>query len=587
MAATLPAYPRYHLGKRIGTGSMGEIFQAHDRLTDQMVALKRVHRRLPEVPARLEAECRRWIKDGQKWRPFGTRKLSQPGSAVEPATSPRFRSQLTREFQTLVRLRHPHVVSVLDHGFDRHQQPFFVMELLHDALPLDQIGCQLSRTSRVELLLQLLQALTYLHCHGVLHRDLKPSNILVVPGPSGRKLKLLDFGLALLAHQARGSGAEVAGSVGYMAPEAQGGAPLGPAADLFAVGVLAHELLLGEHLLARRPMYERICGFVGTGPIFTADERLGPALSVVLSRALDRDPGQRYADAALFAKDLACAAGLPPPAETVEIRESFISAAPFVARKAELNVLQGALTAALGGRGALWLVGGATGVGKSRLLEELRTEALVRGMRVVCSHAVCRPTSAFTLWQGALLPLCLDPVRGEPGAQALSAIASELAAQLDRSTTSLGEPSLASARLLPIIESLLHAQAEPLLLLLEDLQWADSGSLLVLQQLAGSCALSARPVLIVGSYRDDERPALPGELPFAKILLVPQLKPDEIAELGTAMLGEAGKRQEVVALLQRDSLGNARAISQIVRALAEQAGSLERLEQSVPAGTGG
>ena len=117
-------------------------------------------------------------------------------------------------------------------------------------------------------------------------------------------------------------------------------------------------------------------------PIFTEDARLGPELSAVLRRALARAPGERYPDAAAFGQALALAAGLPPPAETAEIRESFLQAAAFVARAAELSTLRSALDEAIAGRGSIWLVGGESGVGKSRLLDELRTLALVRGTRV-------------------------------------------------------------------------------------------------------------------------------------------------------------------------------------------------------------
>ena len=102
----------------------------------------------------------------------------------------------------------------------------------------------------------------------------------------------------------------IVGSMGYLAPEILCGATASAAADLFAVGVMAHELLLGEHPLAPLPRLERLHGFVGTAPIFTQDARLSPDLSQVLRRALCRSPAERYDDALVFARELAQAAQL-------------------------------------------------------------------------------------------------------------------------------------------------------------------------------------------------------------------------------------------------------------------------------------
>src|SRR5262249_37430568 len=141
---------------------------------------------------------------------------------------------------------------------------------------------------RVGLLLQTLQALAYLHRRGVLHRDLKPGNILVISGPRGPQVKVLDFGLALGTQELRTRFAEIAGTLGYMAPEVLLGAQPSEAADLFAVGVIAHELLLGSHPLGHLPTAALIKECVGSAPIFVEDARLGPAMSAVLQQAMRR-----------------------------------------------------------------------------------------------------------------------------------------------------------------------------------------------------------------------------------------------------------------------------------------------------------
>src|SRR6185436_2033397 len=111
---------------------------------------------------------------------------------------------LAREFRTLASIRHPHVISVLDYGFESRGEPFFTMELLSGARPLSKATAGRTRAQQIRLLLQVLQALTYVHRRGVLHRDLKPANVLVLGGGDDARVKVLDFGIACVRDQAHG-----------------------------------------------------------------------------------------------------------------------------------------------------------------------------------------------------------------------------------------------------------------------------------------------------------------------------------------------------------------------------------------------
>src|SRR5690242_10653310 len=163
-AAVQLSTPRYRLMAPLGEGAMGTVCRVHDRLTGQDVALKRV-RLAPQAAADLEAD----------------------------------RLALAHEFRTLAGLRHPHIISVFDYGFDAERQPFFTMELLDGAQTILGVGRQQSVDLRVGLLVQAFEALAYLHRRGVLHHDLKPENVLVSNGHA----RLLDFGLSVLAGQHR------------------------------------------------------------------------------------------------------------------------------------------------------------------------------------------------------------------------------------------------------------------------------------------------------------------------------------------------------------------------------------------------
>lgn len=640
-------HPRYRLLECIGKGGMGEVFRTQDRLTGQVVALKRVcmpQRRVrlelvrsetsqihieqpasvpekaiapspsqapppallgsvlgldptaaaarmadrnvgPASPALRQVPNRPSLPIGRAETvaaPAGVLgvEVAQAVASYEPTSDPAdqaLRLHLTQEFRTLAGLRHPHIVSVLDYGFDRVKKPYFTMELLDGAGPLQATARGQPFAVRLGLILQILQALTYLHRRGILHRDLKPSNILVLSGPGGPQIKLLDFGLAMFTRDLGSQFAEIAGTVGYMAPEVLVGAQPSVASDLFSVGVMAHELLLGTHPLGERSTGALLQEFLGSAPIFTEDAGLGDALSAVLRRAMCRTPDDRYIDAAAFCHDLARAAGLPVPNETTEIRESFLQAATFVAREQELATLRHALGAAAAGNGSVWLIGGESGVGKSRLLDELRTLALVRGMRVVRGQAVDTGRSAYQVWEGALRPLCLDATLDELDAGVLRAVVPDIAMLLDRPVPEPPQvdPQNAQARFLFTAQKLLLSQREPLLLLLEDLHWAEPASIGFLARLVG--LLAGQPLLVVGTYRNDERPDLPNELQGANTLRLPRLSLDEMASLSASVLGGVGRRRDVVTLLERETEGNAFFIVEVLRSLAEEVGALEKI----------
>ena len=135
---------------------MGVVYEAYDRLTGSRVALKRVP---------LETV----------WSTMMTAHGTQSGKAADSTHLRGMRAALASEFHTLAALRHPNIISVLDYGFDNQQTPFFTMELLASPQTLVAAGAGLALEEQVELIVQLLRALAYLHRHLIVHRDLKPS----------------------------------------------------------------------------------------------------------------------------------------------------------------------------------------------------------------------------------------------------------------------------------------------------------------------------------------------------------------------------------------------------------------------------
>ena len=501
--------------------------------------------------------------------------VSSPQGAVDNAEL--LRLGLAQEFRTLASLRHPHIISVLDYGFDSEQQPYFTMELLSAAAPLLEGGQKLPRPLRFQLLLQLLNALMYLHRRGVLHRDIKPANILLTGRPTEPHAKLLDFGLATLRQQAVGSA--VSGTLGYIAPEILRGHPPSELADLYAFGVVAYELLIGQ-----TPSQSQHSGELAA--VLRERERdlgaseLAKEVQAVLSRLLSEEPSARFASAQEAAVALAQAGGLREQRESVVVRESFLQAAEFVGRSAELEQLQKALQRALRGSGSAWVVGGESGVGKSRLLDELRILTLVAGARVFVGQATSDGGTGFALLSGALRALSLQEQLSEVEASVLKSLLPDLPTLLGRPIPDAPalDPQPTQLRLVAAIESVLLGTTTPTVILLEDLHWCDPDSMEVLRRLTPQ--LGDRPLLLVASYRDEERPHLPRELPAAQLLRLSRLSQAAVAQLSTSMLGGAAKRAELVEWLQQQTEGNTYFMVEVVRALAQDAGTLAAIGQA-------
>lgn len=251
---------RYRLGDRIGHGGMGEVFVAHDLRLDREVALKLLR-------ADLAGE------DGM-------------------------RERVVAEARLAARLTHPHVVGVLDTG-EQDGRPFVVMERLSGRTLRDELAAGPMPAERVrDVGLQVLRALAAAHELGIVHRDVKPANVL---DAGVGTWKVADFGIAKWIHADEtltGTG-ELLGSPSYLAPERIEGQQAGPAADLYAVGVLLYEALCG-----RKP-------FEGDEPMALAtairEGSYEPPSAVmpdadagivsVIERAMQRRPADRYGSA--------------------------------------------------------------------------------------------------------------------------------------------------------------------------------------------------------------------------------------------------------------------------------------------------
>lgn len=530
---------RYVIHETIGQGGMGSVFRADDRLTGQAIALKRVQ----VSPTSLE---------------FNSKSVDANAYV-----------SLASEFRILASLRHPNIIPVLDYGFDEERRPFLTMHLLENARTILQAAAGKSLTQQVNLILQLLQAVAYLHRQNIIHRDLKPSNVLVVDD----HVYVLDFGLAVVASAAVGT----AGTPAYMAPEIIASGQAVPQSDLYAVGVLLYQIIT-DHL----PYDPDLSSILQKTPKFS---RLGNhPLRFTLERLLRKDPAERQPTAQDLIFDLCSVMELTLPEEDHSLRDSYLRAATFVGREAEIDRLTEALAEAKTGAGSLWLIGGESGVGKSRLLEELRIRALVEGALVVRSEALAG--SPDHLWANALPPLLLTGQIDDVQAAALTYLIPHIGKLLGRDLPGAPSADVARDQLEPIILDVLRQQSW-LLLLLEDLHVAGQ-NLGLLQAIARQ--IGDLPVLIVASYRSEEAPGLLYKLPYSHTLSLARLNENEIERLAQAMIGQSAQQADVLQLLSKETEGNAFFLVEVVRTLAEEAGSLDQiglisLPESVLAGS--
>jgi tetratricopeptide (TPR) repeat protein len=539
---------RYLLHEPLGAGGMGVVYRATDRLNGRLVALKQV----VVPPYQLFFNSR------------------SAGSSLNLA--------LAREFKTLASLRHPNIISVLDYGFDDRRQPFFTMDFLAGSHNILVAGRNRPEAEKIELLLQVLQALVYLHRQGILHRDLKPDNILV----TGSQVKLLDFGLSTPLVQEQDTWA-IKGTLAYMAPELFNEASaLTRQSDLYAAGMIAYEMLIGHHPFYHSEFTRLIHRILHETPDL-GERNLNPNLGAVLLRLLAKQPAERYETAGEVIAALCLATGRPMPPETIEIRQSFLEAAQFVGRNEELAHLSAALTQLAGGKGGAWLIGGESGVGKSRLLEELRTLALVKAVTVFQGQAVEGGGRPYEMWQESFRRLALLPDLTLEEAAVLKTFVPDIETLVNRPVPdpSRLEPQLSQSRLFQVVNDLFRRQGRPVLLLLEDLQWAGGVSLDLLARLQQLATNS--PLLIIGDFRDDERPDLPALLPEMTHLKLARLDKASISALSASMLGEAGQDEKLVERLQRETEGNPFFLVEVVQALAEESGHLEGIRpEQVP-----
>jgi tRNA A-37 threonylcarbamoyl transferase component Bud32 len=265
---------RYQIVAPLGEGGMGRVLKVRHRALGKEFALKIVRAQLSD-----------------DWRA---------------------REAFFREARTMSSLAHPHIVTVTDFGVDPGFGAFIVMELLTGESLLVRIAREgrLPLKAACDIVLQIAEAVRFIHSHNIIHCDLKSENVYLyqpVAEPRRRNMvKLLDFGLSRAWHDASGTERarekEIAGTPTYLAPERIEGRPPAPSNDIYALGVLFYEMLTG-----RPPFVGSISKVLDAHlddepvpPSKRLKEPLEERADEIILKALRKDPRQRQRDAAAF-----------------------------------------------------------------------------------------------------------------------------------------------------------------------------------------------------------------------------------------------------------------------------------------------
>jgi tetratricopeptide (TPR) repeat protein len=287
----------------------------------------------------------------------------------------------------------------------------------------------------------------------------------------------------------------------------------------------------------------------------------------------------RYESARDVMEDLCAAIGDPPPFEDATIRESYLQAAPLVGRASELRRLDLALTSARESKGDAFVVVGESGVGKSRLVDELRTRCAVSGAEVVRGQALREGNAPFQIFREPVRQLALRAGVADEDATLLKVVAPDLARILDRpiSPPPPIDPAILHQQIIGAVLKLLTRSDRPIVLILEDLHWMQDDSAMLLAR----CAAASRGsrLLIVGTARDDEAGDLKARFPGMTPIAVDRLSRPEVSDLAGMMIGPEGREPSLAEYLFRQSEGNCFFLVETMRALADRAGRLDRVAE--------
>lgn len=551
---------RYQILQKLGEGGMGEVYKVYDFCSDREIVLKML---LKEVT------------EGEDILHF------------------------KREFYNMTRVKHPHIVEVYDYGTTPDERVYFTMEYLHGKDIVDFFRAEDNFKNLTSILIQICSALSFIHSRGLIHYDLKPSNIIIL---QEKRAKLLDFGLVEPVDLSVPK--TLRGTLSYIAPEMAKGIKVDQRVDLYSLGVLFYEVVTGRVPFQGKTSVSVIKQHLEKKPrlpkLYTKD--LSENLKGIILKLMEKEPEKRFQSANEVID------ALQSGARCKIFKQDQLFPPKFIGRIKELETLTKSLT-----EPRLFLISGESGIGKTRLMQEFRFNVQMNEGLFLTGKCLPGGSTSYNPFAEILRQLVWNV---EPkGKKLIAKYGNELVKLVPKLKEknyvkeTFQPPALKSdqerLRMFNAVNEFIvnssilmypgQKRLKPIVLLIEDLQWADPQSLELLGYLTR--ARETEKFLICGTYRDEEvMPSLrlqeagfEGSL-HPLLTFIDQMKKgnylnqinlkrfdfENTASLIVSMLGSTPVDQQLARNIFKLTQGNPLFTSEMVRALAEEGGLYHR-----------
>ncbi|MEW6183428.1 MAG: diguanylate cyclase [Bacillota bacterium] len=562
---------RYKLVGLLGEGGMSVVFAAEDLIDNRRVAVKLLKR---EVTSRHVEDIIRFKK----------------------------------EIELACGFEHQNIVRSYAAG-EYEDRPYIVMELLEGDTLSKYLGnnVNLKLADVVDIIRQIADALSYVHSKGVIHRDIKPGNIIVLQTTGRYSAKILDFGVSLAIELGEiKREREVVGTFGYMSPEATGmmNRRVDERSDLYSLGVIFYRLLTGVLPFTATEIRKMLHQQVAVVPVPPGKKNpeIPGVLEEIIMKLLAKEPELRYQDARGLLYDLE--RWLKGESDYIigekDHKVKLTYQTRLIGREQEIEKLMELNRKAAESKGCMCFIKGEEGVGKSRLVEEMRVHVYEQGGLFLCGRC---------LDQGGKVPyrpfrdsindyiIRLENTTENERSKEIGRIQEVLGdlgeiivkmnprfGKLLRETPALVplDPERENKRFLMVAAKFfcnLAGREGPCVLFLDDLHWADEGSLNLLEEIAGR--IGGSNLLVLGTYRGNEyngqnslnrirREAANKGFAFEEIKLH-RLDIDDLNRMVALILGSSEEKTEGLArYLYERTGGNSFHTIEMLRGLVEE-----------------